>query len=162
MNYIKIKLRNEFFLIDNSHKRTDLKVYNFKGGKAGFDVSVIHLFWTTVCLKEGKAASIREQEKYDKYKDIADKSKMSFYPLVHEAHSHGRVGEHAHRLFVSCVAKSAQLMSQPEASVIHYWRERISLALQISQARGIHERFRAQLVYNVGSMTFDDESTLVN
>ena len=135
-----------------------------QGGKAGFDVSVIHPSLTfsgrPSAQEAGKAASIREQCKYGKYKDIADKAGMSFYPLVHEAY--GRVGEQAHRLFImTCVAMIAQLRCQPEASVIHYWRARISLALQVSQARGIHEQFRdAQLVYNVGLL--DDESTLLN
>ena len=48
-----VEPRNEFVLIDNSHKHTDLKVDNFKGRPTGFDVSIIHpianTFWMTVC-----------------------------------------------------------------------------------------------------------------
>lgn len=102
----------------------------------------------------GKAASKREQEKYDKYKEIAKAAGMAFHPLVHEAY--GRVGTQAHHLLKDCVAKIAELRRQPVATVLHYWRARFSLSLQISQARAIHERFRdSQLIYSAGS----DEST---
>src|SRR3546814_19212463 len=82
---------------------------------------------------------------------------MSFHPLVHKAH--GRVGISAHRVLKMCVEKIALLRRQPVASVIHYWRSRLSLALQISQARAVHERFRdSQLAPNAGS----DESSWLN
>ena len=38
----KIEPRNEFVLIDGTEKRADLQVYNYKGRKACFDVSVTH------------------------------------------------------------------------------------------------------------------------
>ena len=105
----------------------------------------------------GKAASKREQEKYSKYKELARAAGMTFYPLVHEAH--GRVGLSAQRVFKTCVERIAQLRRQPEASVVYYWRSRISLSLQISQARAVHERFRdSQLAHNAGS----DESSRLN
>ena len=150
--------RYEFIHTDASAKRPDLLVYNFKGGRACFDVSVTHpvlLHNSPNTVPEaGKAASKREQEKYNKYKEIAKAAGMTFHPLVHEAH--GRVGISAQRVFKTCVEKIAQLRRQPVSGVIHYWRSRISLALQISQAQAVHERFRdSQLAHNAGS----DESS---
>src|SRR3546814_20680420 len=75
---------------------------------------------------------------------------MTFHPLVHEAH--GRVGISAHRALKICVEKIVLLRCQPVGSVIHYWRSRLSLALQISQARAVPERFRAShLAHTAGS-----------
>ena len=66
--------RNEFIHIDASAKRPDLLVYNFKGSRACFDVSVTHpalLRYSPNTVPEaGKAASKREQEKYSKYKEL--------------------------------------------------------------------------------------------
>ena len=59
--------------------------------------------------------------KYDKYKEIAKAVGMSFYLLVHEAY--GRVGIQPHNLLKAV------------ASVIYYWRARVSISLQISQKR---------------------------
>jgi hypothetical protein len=104
----------------------------------------------------GKAASNREQQKYSKYREIARAAGKTFYPLVHEAH--GRVGDAAREALKICVQKIAALRRQPVASVIHYWRSRLSLALQISQARAVHGRFRDSLLaHNVGSGS--DESS---
>lgn len=76
---------------------------------------------------------------------------MTFYPLAHEAH--GRVGSTRPEILQICDEKiEAALRRQPVMSVVHYWRSRLSLALQISQARAIHERFHeAQLAHIVES-----------
>jgi hypothetical protein len=79
---------------------------------------------------------------------------LCVYPLVHEAH--GRVGKAAQEILQICVQKIAAVRRQPAASVVFYWRSRLSLALQVSQARAVHERFRDSLLaHNVGS----DESS---
>jgi hypothetical protein len=157
----RMEPRNEFIHIDGTGKRPDLQVYNFKGGRACFDVSVTHpallRHGLSTAPEAGKAAGKREQEKFSKYKDIATAAGMTFHPLVHEAH--GRVGISAQRVLKTCVEKIALLRRQPVASVIHYWRSRLSLALQISQARAVHERFRdSQVAHNAGS----DESSWLN
>ena len=153
--------RNEFTHMDDSAKRPDLLVYNSKGGRACFDISVTH----PACLHyaqgtipaPGQAASNREQQKYDKYKELASNAGMSFYPLVHEAY--GRVGISSHRIIKTCAAKISTLRRCHEGNVLHYWRTRLSLALHISQARAVHERFRdSQLTTYAGP----DESSRLN
>src|SRR3546814_198091 len=83
--------RNEFIHIDGTAKRPDLQVYNFKGGRACFDVSVTHpallRHGHSTVPEAGKAAGKREQEKFSKYKEIAKAAGMTFHPLVHEAHA---------------------------------------------------------------------------
>ena len=143
---------------DGSAKRSDLLVENFRGSRACFDVSVTHpallQYGANTVPEAGKAASNREQQKNNKYKAIAKADGKTFYPLVHEAH--GRVGKAAQEILQICVQKIAALRRQPASSVVFYWRSRLSLALQVSQARAVHERFRdSQLAHNVGS----DESS---
>ena len=139
----KIEPSNEFVLIDGTEKRADLQVYNYKGRKACFDVSVTHpalllrAKGSNTIPEAGKTASKCEQMKYDTYKEIAKAAGISFYPLVHEVY--GRVGIQPHNLLKVCVAKIAALRRQPVASVIYYWRARLSVSLQISQARAIYE-----------------------
>ena len=105
--------QNEFVHIDGTAKRPDLQVYNYKGGRACFDVSVTHpallRHGLSTAPEAGKAAGKREQEKFSKYKDIATAAGMTFHPLrvVHEAH--GRVGISAHRVLKICVEKIALL-----------------------------------------------------
>ena len=129
----KIEPRNEFVLTDGTEKRADLQVYNYKGRKACFDVSVTHsallprVKGSNTVPEAGKAASKREQARYDNYKEIAKAAGMSFCPLVHEAC--GGVGIQAHNLLKVCVAKIAALRRQPVSSVIYYWCARFSLSL---------------------------------
>ena len=85
--------RNEFLHIDVSAKRPDLLVCNFEGTRACFDVSVTH-------PALGEAADKREHAKFSKDKDIAKAAGMAFYPLVHEAHTHGFHGAQANQLKV--------------------------------------------------------------
>src|SRR3546814_15425653 len=91
--------QNEFIHIDGTAKRPDLQVYNFKGGRACFDVSVTHpallRHGHSTVPEAGKAVGKREQEKFSKCKEIAKAAGMSFYPLMHE--THGRVGISAHK-----------------------------------------------------------------
>src|SRR3546814_1441953 len=92
--------QNEFIHIDGTAKRPDRQVYNFKGGRACFDVSVTHpallRYGHSTVPEAGKAAGKREQEKFSKYMDIANSAGMTFHPIVHEAH--GRVGISAQRV----------------------------------------------------------------
>ena len=52
------------------------------------------------------------------------------------------LGTSAQQFLKIYVETIAQLRRQPEASVVHFLRARISLALKISQTRAVHERFR--------------------
>src|SRR3546814_8080531 len=66
--------QNEFIHIDGTSKRPDLQVYNFKGGRACFDVSVTHpallRHGHSTVPEAGKATGKREHEKFNKYKEI--------------------------------------------------------------------------------------------
>jgi len=113
--------RNEFVHIDGSAKRPDLQVYNFKGGRVCFDVSVTHPALLRLGLnavpEAGKAASNREQEKYSKYKEISKAAGMTFHPLVHEAH--GRVGLAAQRVLKACVERIASRRKKTTCGKCH-------------------------------------------
>jgi hypothetical protein len=160
----RLEVPHTYNLVDNSEKRADLIVENYIHGRACFDVSIAHP-WATTSLNAvgdnptaGKAASLRESQKRDMYGDISAAAGMSFFPLVHEAY--GRVGNAARNLIHVCAERIAANSHAPKAGILHYWRSRLSLCLQILLAQAIRERFA--LVLQPGCSGGLDESRRVD
>ncbi len=92
------------------------------------------------------------------YGDISAAVGMSFYPVVHEVY--GRVGKAARSLIDICADRIAALTHSPKAGILHYWRSRLSMTLQLLLAQSVRERFALAQVPNYsGSM---DESKRVD
>src|SRR3546814_7246031 len=64
---------------------------------------------------------------------------MQFFPVVHE--SYGRLGAAAEKLLRICADRIAASKRIPKASVLFYWRSRLSILLQKMLARASQERF---------------------
>src|SRR3546814_6795718 len=64
---------------------------------------------------------------------------MQFFPVVHE--SYGRLGAAAEKLLQICADRIAASKRIPKASVLFYWRSRLSILLQKVLARASQERF---------------------
>jgi hypothetical protein len=161
----RIEPQNEF----TPHRRIsetsrgDLQVYNFRGGQACFGVSVTHpalLHQGSNTVPEaGKAANLQPgTAKVQQIQGNCEGSRKDFLPSrARSARASWR------RSSRSSQGLRAEDCCTQEATggecVIHYWRSKLSLALQISQARAVHERFRGSLLaHNVGS----DESSRLN
>lgn len=141
---VEVEPRGTHTAIDGSGKRPDLLIHNYKNGRAYFDVAVVHPGCLSVTKqpnvpKPGSAAQKRENDKYGKYKALAEQAGGSFFPLVHEAY--GRVGEAAQRILKLCAKKIAFLTRSPMGGILYYWRSRLALTLQDYQIRGVYERY---------------------
>src|SRR5690606_8306346 len=79
-------------------------------------------------LDPGEAARIRGRAKIDKYRELASQVGMKFFPIVLE--TFGRLGESAQRIVKICAERIAARIHAPKASVLFYWRSRISFTLQ--------------------------------
>ena len=137
-----------------SGKRADLLITFRNKTPYLADVSVVHSTplnadsLVKYAKKPGAAASIREKEKNNKYKEASNQVAHNFVPLIIE--SYGRVGEEC-RFFMKDLAKESirkQLLhtdDQLAAQLLHSWWIKISCSLQKTLANLILSRsFKAQ------------------
>src|SRR3546814_16475535 len=75
---------------------------------------------------------------------------MQFFPVVHE--SYGCLGTAAEKLLRICADRIAASKRIAKASVLFYWRSRLSILLQKMLARASQERF-----LNINLRGGDDE-----
>src|SRR5690606_33999403 len=115
---------------------------NYITGRTCFDISILHphsILRGRANLDPAEAARIRGQAKIDKYKTLAANAGMEFFAIVQE--SYGRLGVAAEELLRTCADKIALTKRIPKASVLFYWRSRLSMLLQQMLARACQERF---------------------
>jgi len=105
------------------------------------DIAVVHPCTECIINKhntdkcKGAAAKMRESSKRGDYKKLSEENDLHFTPIIFE--THGRWGKDLIHFFDATVLAGWRKSGQhiPLSTIKEYWKKRISVALQLMNAR---------------------------
>ena len=90
-----------------------------------------------------------EVEKKDLYLERCERIGASFMPLVFE--TFGRVSDDVTKLLKSLVRRASEISHIPYATLLSYWRRRLSTALQVGNAEYLMSAIKRILAHTNSS-----------